>query len=683
MTFPAFPTPSVAPTDARQIIVGSRVIAAGSEVYVLNHEISSFGAFAIQPDGENPSRLTIDGTVFASQSYETFGAGSLREGRTLMGVHGAYSWLENRLDISQQGRLIVHSAVEDGWAEGVYAVMGGLIIESRGLIQVGSDLSDAVGVAGGPGIVPTQFINAASGRVLVSAGGTATGVWEAALDNAGLIDVQGNLTDEGWAPVGVYEPMALRNTGVIRVTSADPEAVPVGVTLIGPLLGGAPLMNAGLIEAAGMSIHQLPNGDHWERFDIINSGTLIGDVVMGGAANVRNSGWIEGAVVFGDANSAYDGDDVFSLLGGECLIDGQGGFNVLDLDRAASAVEVSLAAGSFTLSDDLIRFSRIQAVVGSGFADRLTGDAQDNGFQGGAGDDAIDGGGSWNLAAFSGARQDYTVTVAADGSVTVVDNRAGSPDGTDGLTHVQTLRFDDLDLVLGPTTAADAIDLAFAGVLREAAPAAANLAFHAALEAQAAAGGLSPEAAAAAVVDRAANTTSVATLAYQFFTGQAPSEAGMDYLVSPTGPNANNLNSAYYQWFNLENRYINFAVNLGKVGEGAAAFTADYGALSLFEATRKAYAEIFGASPSDTKVSALLAGGRGDYFAYYGRDGAAGIGTKAAMVGWLLAEAVKANDGVYALANEAFLTDVALHDAPFAVDVVGHYAQPSFVYDPG
>ena len=84
----------------------------------------------------------------------------------------------------------------------------------------------------------------------------------------------------------------------------------------------------------------------------------------------------------------------------------------------------------------------------------------------------------------------------------------------------------------------------------------------------------------AAQVQAADSTTSVATLAYEFFTGKIPGAAGLDYLVSPTGGNANNLNSTYYQTFNLENRYINFAVNLGKLGEGKDPFLAKYGGLS-------------------------------------------------------------------------------------------------------
>lgn len=194
------------------------------------------------------------------------------------------------------------------------------------------------------------------------------------------------------------------------------------------------------------------------------------------------------------------------------------------------------------------------------------------------------------------------------------------------------------------------------------------------------------------IIQTAGATASVATLSYEFFTGQAPSAGGMDFLVSPAGPNVNNLNSAYYQTFGLENRYINFAVNLGKLGAGASSFLAHYGSLSLFEATRQAYATIFGAAPSDTKLHAILdpttvlngvTYSRSDYFAYYGLDGPNGIGTKAAMVGYLLAEAVKADLGTYALSNDAFLSDVALHNAAFGVDLVGAYSQPQFVFHPG
>jgi len=190
-----------------------------------------------------------------------------------------------------------------------------------------------------------------------------------------------------------------------------------------------------------------------------------------------------------------------------------------------------------------------------------------------------------------------------------------------------------------------------------------------------------------------ATTTSVATISYAFFAGFTPKQSGLDYLVSPTGANPNNLNSAYYQTFNAENRYINFAVNLGKNGEGATRFAAAYGALDLTATATKAYTEIFGFAPTAEKVNGFLndqvpdgKGGtftRAEYFATYGGDGATGIGTKAALIGWLLNEAVKADLGVYAKANDAFLADLANDgQAVFFTDLLGTYGQQA-IYPAG
>lgn len=188
------------------------------------------------------------------------------------------------------------------------------------------------------------------------------------------------------------------------------------------------------------------------------------------------------------------------------------------------------------------------------------------------------------------------------------------------------------------------------------------------LSAQVEAGTLSLSAAQTAVSKLAIDTTSVANLAYNFFTGATPYSHGLDYLVSPNGPNPNNLNSAYYQSANIENRYINFAVNLGKLGEGSTRFAAGYSGLTLADTTAKAYLEIFGVAADPAKVDSILntqvangIGGtyaRAEYFAFYGRDGLNGVGTKAALVGWLMAEAAKADTGVYVQANNAFLADL-------------------------
>ncbi|OYX04736.1 MAG: hypothetical protein B7Z12_05715 [Caulobacter vibrioides] len=93
----------------------------------------------------------------------------------------------------------------------------------------------------------------------------------------------------------------------------------------------------------------------------------------------------------------------------------------------------------------------------------------------------------------------------------------------------------------------------------------------------------------------------------------------------------------------------------------------------------------FGSTPTEAKVHALI-DSRVDYFASYGGDGANGIGTKAAMVGWLLAEAEKADLGVMARSNAAWLTDLADGSAPFAIDILdpakGYY-KADFVFGGG
>ncbi|WP_181242791.1 hypothetical protein [Caulobacter vibrioides] len=188
------------------------------------------------------------------------------------------------------------------------------------------------------------------------------------------------------------------------------------------------------------------------------------------------------------------------------------------------------------------------------------------------------------------------------------------------------------------------------------------------LSAQVDSGALSAASAQSLIAKLAIESTSVASLSYSFFTGGTPSSVGFDYLISPTGPNPNNLNSSYYATFNVENRFINFAMNLGKVGEGATWFTANYGDMTTRQALIKAYTEIFATVPSDAKVDALLgdqvSNGQGGtfsrqaYFAAFSNDGLEGLGTKAAIVGWLLSVATKEGLGPYAAANDAFLADL-------------------------
>jgi len=331
----------------------------------------------------------------------------------------------------------------------------------------------------------------------------------------------------------------------------------------------------------------------------------------------------------------------------------------------------------------------IENAVGGSGSDQIYGNSGANRLFGGPGNDVLDGGEGLDTAVFSAAQASYRWVSDVSGWQ-VTDLRTGISDGIDTLRGIEFLKFSDVTvrLVSAALVLEPSVSGAIANLLRMSVGDVRVQSLIDELAQQMGEGSLTDAAAISQIVSAADATTSVATMNYEFFTGKIPTISGIDYLVSPTGPNINNLHSAYYQNFNLENRYINFAVNLGKFGEGKDAFAATYGGLSLFDATRQAYATIFGGAPTDAKLQAILEPrlvlnnvmmSRGDYFAAYGQDGASGLGAKAAMVGWLLAEGQKANVGIYARANDAFLHDLA-DGAAFGVDLIGVYGKADYIY---
>ncbi|MDZ7748849.1 MAG: hypothetical protein U5K43_08345 [Halofilum sp. (in: g-proteobacteria)] len=90
-------------------------------------------------------------------------------------------------------------------------------------------------------------------------------------------------------------------------------------------------------------------------------------------------------------------------------------------------------------------------MIGTPSGDTLDGDAGRNVLQGGAGDDVlagrggddvlIGGAGRWDVAVFSGTRDEYDIT--AMGDYLEVAHRNGGADGTDHLYGMQELRFTD------------------------------------------------------------------------------------------------------------------------------------------------------------------------------------------------------------------------------------------------
>jgi len=301
----------------------------------------------------------------------------------------------------------------------------------------------------------------------------------------------------------------------------------------------------------------------------------------------------------------------------------------------------------------------------------VTGAAASDTFKAVSGETHYDGGLGHDTLSYAKASSSYSIKANADGSWSVT-----SADSRDIVTNIETLSFSDRSVELVDSRVATAMN----NILRIAPLSTEAQATTKQLAADMAAGG-TLDSAMAQVAKAAAATAEVAVLSYQFFTGKTPTAAGMDYLIAPAGPNANSLSSEYYSALNVENRYINFAINLGTQGEGQATFAKTYGDLTLFETTKQAYAKVFGMTPSDEQVHLLLDAvvgpngmTRAEYFGEWAHDEASGQGAKAAMVGWLLAEAASADIGVYTKSTEAFFNDQMKHEAG-SVDLIGVYVK--------
>ncbi|UAL11989.1 hypothetical protein [Caulobacter segnis] len=565
------------------------------------------------------------------------------------GTASNYTWSQN-----SDGSWTVRDLRANEYSSGVDTLKG---IERLRFEDKIVDLLSSGVIAGSDG--PDGLVGT-SGNDVFRAGGGADWINSSAgddiYDGGDGVDIVGFSS----APVGVAVDLALagaQDTGEGRDTFISIESLAGGRfndALRGD--GGANQLDG----YAGDDVIEGRGGD-----DNINGGAG-NDILRGGAGYDILTGGSGNDQISGD-----EGDDFISISsettyepGGDNVVDGGDGFDTLAAIyfREGVSIDLSRADRQAVATGTWVTLNSIENLTGSVGADHLTGNAVGNVISGWDGDDIIDGGAGYDLVVMRGRSTDFLMTWTGD-SWKISDQRAQAGnvdfDGVDTVRNVEVIRFSDKTIDL--TTFAGGNILRSTGRTTET--------FLGDVTTRLSANTITGGQAIGEIIKAAGATTSVATLSYEFFTGTVPSQGGVDYLVSPTGPNGNNLNSAYYQGFNLENRYINFAVNLGKIGEGKEAFTAKYGGLSLFDATREAYKTIFGAAPTDAKIHAMI-DTRADYFAVYGGDGPNGVGTKAAMVGWLLAEAQKADLGVMVRSNDAWLTDLADGSAPFAIDIL-------------
>ncbi len=151
------------------------------------------------------------------------------------------------------------------------------------------------------------------------------------------------------------------------------------------------------------------------------------------------------------ANMAYrTGNDTYTLASDGVVktVWDAGGIDTLNASGLGQAVAIDLNPGAFihhgSQSATAIAFGvTIENAIGGAGADRLTGNAADNTLTGGAGNDTLDGGAGADAARLGGGRQDYGVSRTASGY------RVSGPDGTDTLTGIERLSFDNQTLNLG------------------------------------------------------------------------------------------------------------------------------------------------------------------------------------------------------------------------------------------
>jgi Ca2+-binding RTX toxin-like protein len=188
-----------------------------------------------------------------------------------------------------------------------------------------------------------------------------------------------------------------------------------------------------------------------------------------------------------------------------------------------AAVSAGMAAATTTYIEDVVGGSGNDTLIGGNIANSIYGGAGNDTLTGNGGNDKITGGDGVDTAKYSGNHADYSVTLLADSTYEVTDLRAGSADGTDILSGVETLTFADesVNLVLVDPVAQAAAEAAAQAAAQAAADAAAHAAEIAAAKAAAEAAAPTAQAAANAAAANAAAAHTAQTAASAYAAGTA------------------------------------------------------------------------------------------------------------------------------------------------------------------
>ena len=166
-----------------------------------------------------------------------------------------------------------------------------------------------------------------------------------------------------------------------------------------------------------------------------NTGDAAGDVYIS----------IEGLMGsdFFDSLTGNGGSNWLVGEGDADALDGQAGFDYAAYWTASAGLTASLATPAINTGDAAgDTYVSIEGLVGSNFGDTLIGDGGDNHLRGEAGADSLIGGDGIDTAVYLGNRASYSIAENG-GSITIIDIRAGSPEGIDTVSAVELFQFAD------------------------------------------------------------------------------------------------------------------------------------------------------------------------------------------------------------------------------------------------
>jgi len=160
------------------------------------------------------------------------------------------------------------------------------------------------------------------------------------------------------------------------------------------------------------------------------------DSIYGAATGTRT-----GNTVYGFNNTAGSIYNFASYSQAPALtIYDSGGNDTLDASGYSAPQVFDIAPGHFSSIGGLV--GNIGIAANTTITKAIGGSGNDT-FYASAGTHTFDGGGGSNSTIFTGARSQYLITQNVDGSLTIADQRSGTPDGTTTDVNMQSFQFAD------------------------------------------------------------------------------------------------------------------------------------------------------------------------------------------------------------------------------------------------